>query len=331
MASVAPRTRSVALVAAVALVAVLPSAAASPTQAGKALIAYERWIGDGSPDHEIWVMEADGSRQRKLVGGCCLAWSPDGRAIAFHTEGGISRIDVDGTHLRRLAARSTHYRPAWSPDGKRIVYAEEDGLFVVASSGGSPTRLTRGNEYHPAWSPNGRKIVFERFLFRPGANGSAIFVVNADGSGERQLTDLGSYSPAWSPGGKKIAYIGWESELEQGLYVMNADGSEQTLVGPGKFSPETPSWSPGGKRIAFLSGRAIHTVRPDGRRHKRVARGHNDEPQWSPDGRSIVFRGRARNQYDIYVMLASGANATNVTDTPRPVLEASPAWSPTRP
>ena len=109
---------------------------------------------------------------------------------------------------------------------------------------------------------------------------------------------------------------------------MNADGSGQAVVArPGGGDHD---WSPGGRRIVFSGGGAIHTIRPDGRRHKRIARGRNYETHWSPDGSSIVFRRVNRNHYEIYVMTASGKNVTNLTNTRRPVLEASPAWAPTR-
>ena len=321
--------KAVLVIGAIAMVGGFPSASASPAQVQ--LIAYERWVGDGSPDYEIWLMQPDGSRQRKLADGCCFDWSPDGRAIAFVTDdGSLSTINVDGTDMRRLvdggADRTT---PAWSPDGKRIAYDGTKGLFAVSARGGDSTRLTQGVDRSPDWSPNGRKIVFERFIFRPNENGEAIFVVNADGSGVHALTRPGKREPIWSPGGKKIAYLGWDDDANQdGLYLMNPDGSGGTLlVRPGDGDHD---WSPGGGRIVFLSDDAIHTIRPDGRRHKRIVRGHNREPRWSPDGRRIVYRHRSRNHYEIYVVDASGKNVTNLTNTARPVLEDSPAWSPAR-
>jgi TolB protein len=322
------------LIAATTFVGALPSAVASPSQTGHQLIAFERWVGDGDHVVEIWVMESDGSRQRKLADGCCFAWSPDGRVIAFDGAhaAGLSTINADGTSLRRVTADSVDGAPSWSPDGKQLVYGSSraDGLFAVAVGGGTPKRLTHGNDDSPDWSPNGRKIVFGRFLFRPKANGDAIFVVNADGSGVRQLTEIGHYTPVWSPGGKTIACWGGESEFEQGVHVMNADGSDRRLVGRTPHGGWGPAWSPGGGRIVFVSDRAIHTIRPDGRRHKRVARGRNDEPYWSQDGRSIVFRRETKHQWDIWVMTTAGKDAKNLTHTPKPLFEDAPAWSPAR-
>ena len=48
-------------------------------------------------------MNADGSGQRRLVGGLSPAWAPDGSLIAFSGRAGLSVIRPDGTGLRVLA------------------------------------------------------------------------------------------------------------------------------------------------------------------------------------------------------------------------------------
>src|SRR5439155_2040177 len=56
-----------------------------------------------SGESEIWVMNADGTRQRRLAAGLSPAWSPDGSLIAFSGRAGLSMIRPDGTGLRALA------------------------------------------------------------------------------------------------------------------------------------------------------------------------------------------------------------------------------------
>ncbi len=84
------------------------------------------------------------------------------------------------------------------------------------------------------------KLVFQE------ASGGNIYTVNGDGS---KLTRV-SYGldPAWSPDGTQIAFTRWNEPA--GLYVANADGSNEARVFDGQQFL-SPRWSPDGKRIVF--------------------------------------------------------------------------------
>jgi Tol biopolymer transport system component len=303
------------------------------------LIAYQRTAGPTAP-WEIWVMNTDGTNQRRLAEGCCgFDWSPDARRIAFfRREEGLYTIRADGGGLMRLGYLKTAIfdnRPDWSPDGRKIAFSHKNAIFVVNSDGTGRTQLTsfdKNYDKRPLWSPDGRKILFEQFVFERKSYGDDIFVVNADGSGLRRLThDLSGQNPEWSPDGTKIAYFD-NSKFD--IYVMNADGSEQRNLTRTRGVPYfDPLWSPDGKTILFTArtGR-IHTISPDGRHHRNLTprqSGFRRDPQWSADGRSIVFARAFRNaSLDIYVMTARGANLVNITNTARPIQERSPVWSP---
>lgn len=162
-----------------------------------------------------------------------------------------------------------------------------------------------------------------------GRRGTAIFVIDVDGAREQRLTDgLGHGSLSWSPGGRFIAYNSWSGGDVAGnydIYVVGLNGSSprnvtQTLA----LDERQPQWSPRGTRIVFVSEHSIHTAAPDGRRHRKLTRGN--EPMWS--GNQIVFARLKGNNWDLHVMSASGRNPTNLTNTPRPTQERSPAWSP---
>lgn len=90
------------------------------------------------------------------------------------------------------------------------------------------------------------KIVFQT------ATGGAIYTVNGDGSSLSQLTY--GIDPGWSPDGKQIVYARWGS-VYPGLYVINADGSNEQLV-YGAPRIRSPQWSPDGKYIAFTQEKA---------------------------------------------------------------------------
>ena len=54
--------------------------------------------------------------------------------------------------------------------------------------------------------------------------------------------------PAWSPTGREIAYVHTDEDDVTDLWIMNADGSDQTrLTTTGGVLAAAPSWSPDGE------------------------------------------------------------------------------------
>jgi TolB protein len=114
---------------------------------------------NGQPP-QIWVMNADGSRQMQVtsvsVGAWRPAWSPDGSQIAFDDAGGgMSVIDADGSRLRQIGPTGG-FDPTWSPDGDRIAFTGgvDDHHWVLSMNldGEEVKRLTDGpSATSPAW------------------------------------------------------------------------------------------------------------------------------------------------------------------------------------
>ncbi len=110
----------------------------------------------------------------------------------------------------------------------------------------SPTQ-TATSDGSPAVSPDGLTVAFAR---SDGRHGSAIYTVGIDGEGLTKIADPG-VDPAWSPDGSRIAFT---RDLlgSGGLWTMNADGSDPTLVlGTKTLSIGDPAWSPDGTTLAF--------------------------------------------------------------------------------
>ena len=129
--------------------------AAGPFWAPGDRIGFTGSAGAFGDDYDIWTVAADGTDLRKLtstVEGGFGSWSPDGRWIAFQTDGDggcIHRIDADGTGLITLTEGSglftlrgectKEFTTTWSPDGGRIGWAGgaygPDNIHVMDADG----------------------------------------------------------------------------------------------------------------------------------------------------------------------------------------------------
>ena len=163
-------------------------------------IAFVSSRDDGFGD--IYVMESDGSNQRRLTNhsGFDLSptWSPDGRHIAFASlrddNVAIYVMELDGTNQRRLTNDpADDLSPTWSPDGRHIAFASgSGGIFVVElrQEGGGETPLDDGDS--PATGiplAVGGSIEIEREL---PAGGAWYFEVTVTSAGRLIASTIGS-------------------------------------------------------------------------------------------------------------------------------------------
>lgn len=284
------------------------SAPASPAGAA-GLIAFS---SDRDGNFEIYVMNADGSRQRRLTnnefGDSDPSWAPDRRRIAFAT--------------------GRHANP---PDDLNFE------IYVINADGGGERRITHSPnvfDADPTWSPDGKNIAFRRVDWRRGDDEnelSEIYVMNADGRGLRRLTNnaVEDSFPAWSPDGKKIAFTS-ARDGQREIYMMNPDGSGQRRLKRSRFDSLLPAWSPDGKKIAYMEGTGdftatIYAMNADGSVPRRVVRGQGQSPTWSPDGRRIAFADFNQGNWQIYVVNTDGSGLRRLTSKGGNV---EPAWQP---
>ena len=144
----------------------------------------------------------------------------------------------------------------------------------------------------------------------------------------KRLTDhaRNHESPRWSPDGTRIAF----GRGNQGIHLVNADGTGAKRLTSDSIGGKTPRWSPDGTRIAFDGIRngsldGVHVMNADGSGRKRVTFvfSRTPTPRWSPDGTRIAFTGEGRG---IYVMNADGTGVKRLTGDD--YLSVDPEWSP---
>jgi Tol biopolymer transport system component len=187
----------------------------------------------------------------------------------------------------------------WGLDPFDIYTANPDG------SGLKP--LTQNHVYtaEGTLSPNGKSIVFTSLK----DGDLEIYTMNVDGSNVKRLTHTPGYDGGafFSPDGKKIVYRAnhptdsalkdYQDLLKQHIvrpthmeiWVMNADGSDQTQLTYGPGSDFGPAWSPDGTQIAFVrdfgsGNRPIYLMNADGINQHPITSGTGFVPAWQPRG-----------------------------------------------
>ena len=140
-------------------------------------------------------------------------------------------------------------------------------------------------------------------------------------------------SPSWSPDGSRLAFVSdrdssWEI-YDYEIYVMDADGQNQTRLTDNDYWDGSPSWSPDGSRLAFVAGAVICVMDADGQNqtHLTDAAARDGSPSWSPDGSRLAFASDRDGNSEIYVMDADGQNQTRLP-TDNDYWDGSPSWSP---
>jgi Tol biopolymer transport system component len=296
----------------------------------------EIWVAnpDGSGERRV-------SHSTRAVVDNHAQWSPDGKRIVFDRctthVCSIWVVDADGTHQRRLSPACPADRPppvcsddsfpSFMPNGRRIVFVHASGRIRhgatgdwVASSeivqrdlrGGKLKVLRRlagfrGDYESPEVSPDGTRLVFriESSGRVSPKYGKALFVANLGGGKQRRLTpwSLRGLNPDWAPDGSRILFA--------------------SDVPAGHLAPGTD----------------LYTARPDGTDRRRITNvGANHyvlAGSYSPDGKSIVYatdldatpKPLGGNPFaDVVTQPLGGGAVTRITHSAS--LDAWPTWGP---
>ena len=275
-----------------------------------------------------------------------LAWSPDGKTIAFSSRQGIALLSMESGSVRQLTVappQAEDWGPAFSADGEKLLFVRSpdsgipEELMVAQCLTGEATRISSQHARilgAPQWSIDGKSVIFASDfgshpgLWRAGVDSTAVAV---------QINDSG-WRPSVARAGYKLAYQRithslniWELELadpqrtggrkEQRILVPSTSETDQ---GPG------PQISPDGKKLAFMSDRSgtmeIWVSDRDGSNPVQLtAVGGAGTPRWSPDSQWVVFDASDRNGTKIYkIRLGSGAPVLMTRDESE---NRCPSWS----
>jgi dipeptidyl aminopeptidase/acylaminoacyl peptidase len=220
-----------------------------------------------------------------------LAWSPDGRYLAFAKAGrssGVYFVHPDGSGLHRvISSRPTKFvlgqpglSSSWSPDSTRLV-------------------LDR-------WHEAARQACAQRRPFRLRVTVATVPIPSAIEvpmlSTETRSKTLSNVE--WSPTGTRFAYVIESNRVRRSygtpycektsasLYVASADGrTRRVLVHASSIT--SIAWSPDERTLAYVGCPkprrcSIYAVGSDGGNPHRISRRSVERIRWMPSGRELL-------------------------------------------
>jgi dipeptidyl aminopeptidase/acylaminoacyl peptidase len=288
----------------------------------------DRW------ESSIWIVRADGTRNRHLIDGSSPRWSPDGTRLAFvdRDEDGTSQIflrwmDAEGSVSQVTRLTESPSDLAWSPDGTRLAFR----MRVPAEE---PTSRNWGIKLPKpegaTWTKNPR--IVERLIYRQDRQGyleesfQQIFLVPAEGGTPRQLTkgDVNHGSPTWSPDGRSVLFSGLLAEdagyrwAESEIYRLDVQTRSTTQVTSRKGPDRRPVPSPDGRYIAYVGHdtttmdyieSALYVMDADGSNPRPLTTTLDRSPGalfWAPNGRGVYFNVRADGYANVFYASLDG-------------------------
>ena len=231
-------------------------------------------------------------------------------------------MDWDGSNQRRITNHGAlSILPSWAPDNERMVYTSfargTSDMYVISRRGGKTTRIdsTLSLNTSATFSPVSNDIAFVGST----RGNPDIYLIKDDGTNLRRLTSSSSIesTPEWSPNGRQLSFTSGRSGSPQ-IYVMDAEGTNVRRISHDGNWNDDATWSPDGEKIAYTS-------RVNGRFQIRIANlitnesrivageGSNEQPTWSPDGNWIAFQSNRTGKWQVYRMRVDGSDLLQLT------------------
>lgn len=333
---------------------------------GRQVLYTRTWIDQLNDRREsaVWLMNADGTKNRFLVKGSDARWSPDGTRISFVAPGEpggaqiwVRYMDAEGatTQITRLSESPSDVE--WSPDGKTIAF----GMLVRQNEDWRIAMPTppRGAK----WTEPPR--VVQKVRYRADRQGflenglRQLFTVPADGGTPRQITtgEWPANGNIWTPDGTSLLFTSNRvadaeySWRQSDIYAVQVANGTITQLTKRNGPDNGPVPSPDGRFIAYTGYDSTDATWKDAALYVMDANGANPRAltdkldrspsgmMWAPDGSGVYFNVEnegARNLYFVSLKgdvkpVTKGAHVLTVTDLGKSFLAVGTMSSASKP
>jgi Tol biopolymer transport system component len=307
------------------------------------------FLGSTAATRQIYVRSLDAIDSRAVPGTQGAEspfWSPDGRNLAFFSDGKLKRVDLSGGPAITICDAPNGAAGTWSPDGAILFSTWGAGspvLHEVAAAGGASTDATKldsmRHEHWQTWPmflPDGKHFLYVSEAGNPWPNDQRQIWLGELGSKTVRFVAPTESRFGYSPTGHLLF------TREGALFAQAFDADRALFRGePFAVAPEILTYAPTfaagfavaehapvlafkerpATRLTWVarSGKELGPVRPDA---------SYTSPRFSPAGDRLAFAqlDPRLGTYDIWI--EDMKRATTARATFEPVSEAAPVWFP---